>query len=131
MSLLSRDAILNAQDLARENVSVPEWGGEVLVQGLSGAQRDAYEATIISLRGTNAQMNLINARAKLVARCLVDEQGQRLFGDDDIKALAGKSAIALQRVYDVAARLSGLSNTDLEELAKTSGNGLPDASPSD
>lgn len=130
MSLLNRDQILNAHDIKQETVAVPEWGGDVLVQGLSGAQRDAYEATIISMRGTNAQMNLINARAKLVSRCLVNEQGARLFSDDDVRALSEKSATALQRVYDVAARLSGLQDKDLADMAKISADGQPDALPS-
>jgi len=61
MTLLTRDQILQAQDIARETVSVPEWGGSVLVRGLTGQERDAYEATIMRLNGTNAQMNLVNS----------------------------------------------------------------------
>jgi hypothetical protein len=44
-SYLTRDAILQAPDLQGEDVAVPEWGGTVRVRGLSGAQRDAYEAS--------------------------------------------------------------------------------------
>ena len=131
MAFLTREQILQAQDIVRESVPVPEWGGEVLVRSLTGAERDAYEATMIHLRGTDPQVNLANARAKLAARSMVDEQGQRLFSDEDVKALSQKSAAALQRVYDVASRLSGLSQSDLEELVKNSGDGQHDDSVSD
>lgn len=127
--LLTRDQILSADDLKQESVPVPEWGGDVLVRGLDGEERDAYEATIISQRGTDVKMNLNNARAKLVQRSVVDGVGSRLFDESDVKRLAKKSAAALQRVYDVAARLSGLSKEDLDDLTKNSGNGQHDDSP--
>jgi len=129
--VLTRDQILQASDLVREAVAVPEWGGEVLVQALTGSERDAYEATLMQLRGSNPQWNFVNARAKLVARSCVDENGARIFADEDVKALAKKSAAALQRVYDVAMRLSGLSSQDMEDLTKNSSNGQHDASPID
>ena len=121
--ILTRDQILTAQDLAREPVAVAEWGGEVLVQALTGAERDAYEASLMQMRGNNPQWNFVNARAKLVARSCVDESGARIFSDDDVRALSKKSSAALQRVYDVAMRLSGLSSSDMEELTKNSQNG--------
>jgi hypothetical protein len=123
MSLLTRDEILQADDLKRESVPVPEWGGAVMVRGLDGEERDAYEATIINQRGTDVKMNLNNARAKLVQRSIVDADGVLLFDESDVKRLAKKSAAALQRVYDVAARLSGLSKQDLDDLTKNSENG--------
>ncbi len=125
--LLTREQILSVQDLVTETVAVPEWGGEVRVKSLSGAERDAYEASVMRINGTNAQLNLLNARAKLVALAVIDENGKRMFGDGDVHALAAKSAAALQRVFDVANRLSGLNARDLEELTKNSGNGQHDA----
>ena len=49
---------------------------------------------------------------------MVDAQGQRLFSEADVAALGKKSAAALGRVYDAAARLAGLSAEDVEELTK-------------
>ncbi len=115
--LLSRDAILQAQDLPFEDVEVPEWGGAVRVRGLTGAERDAFEQSIVETRGKNTRMNLKNIRAKLVALCVVDEQGNRVFSDDDAEALGRKSAAALDRVFEAAQRLSGLRKEDVEELA--------------
>ena len=115
--LLTRDEILKAQDLPTERVAVPEWGGELLVRGLTGAERDAFEQSIVETRGKNTRMNLRNIRAKLVALCCVDEQGNRLFSDEDAELLGRKSAAALNRVFEVAQRLSGLRPEDVEELA--------------
>lgn len=116
MALLTRDAILQAQDLPTERVVVPEWNGEVLVRALTGAERDTFEQSIVEQRGKSTRMNLQNLRAKLVALTVVDEEGKRLFSDEDAKLLGQKSAAALNRVFEVAQRLSGLTPEDVEEL---------------
>lgn len=121
LKYLSREEILGASDIQREDVAVPEWGGKVCVQGMTGAQRDAFEAEMIQARGKDRRVNLENIRAKLVARTVIDpESGFPLFSDEDVKALGRKSAKALARVYDVATRLSGISDKDAEELAGNS-----------
>jgi hypothetical protein len=130
MAILTRDQILAADDIKRETVPVPGWGGEVIVRGLTGKERDIYEASVMRIKGTDTQLVMANARAKLVALSVIDEAGQRIFDDADVAALGQKSAEALQRVYDVAARLSGLSKSDLDDLTKNSADGQPDDLPS-
>ncbi len=117
---LSRDAILGVRDLRTEEVYVPEWEGTVLVQGMTGTQRDRFEAEVLRLspEGKRMGLNLDSMRAKLVARCIVDDEGQRLFSDADIEVLGGKSSQAIDRVYAVAARLSGIGPGDVEELSQ-------------
>lgn len=117
---LTKEQILGAQDIQTEVVDVPEWGGAVIVRGMSGKERDSFEASMIKGKGKSANVNLENLRAKLVSKCVVDEAGKRLFSDDDIPALASKSAAALNRVYEVAQRLSGVTDEDVDELTKNS-----------
>lgn len=111
--LLSRDAILAAQDLQREQVDVPEWGGAVLVSAMTGAQRDAWEQAIAG--GPGGKVDLANVRARLVAACLVDEGGTPLFSAADLAALGAKSAAALERCVKVAQRLNRLTDDALEQ----------------
>lgn len=114
---LTRDAILGAADLPTEECDCPEWGGTVVVRGLTGAQRDEWEASTTIVRGKTAVRDTANARAKLVALCAVDhETGEPLFTRQDVDALGKKSGAALGRVFAVAARLSGLTDEELEEL---------------
>ena len=116
--LLTRDQILTADDLVTETVEVPEWGGSVLVRGMSGTQRDKFEADIVNARGQkDVRLNMANIRARLVAASLVDENGDLLFDIKDITALGKKSAVALQRVFDKAKILSGIVEDDVQELA--------------
>lgn len=128
---LSRLDILESEDLATEDVDVPEWGGTVTVRALSGTERDAYEGDIFSMRGQGkgVEYNLSNIRAKLSARTIVDhETGARVFTDADIVKLGLKSAAALDRVFSAAQRLSRLTAADVKELADQLGNGKSAAS---
>lgn len=113
---LTREQILAADDLLTEDVAVPEWGGTVRVRGLTGAERDAFEQGTIEQRGRKVKARLVNIRARLASLCIVDEQGQRLFSEADMVELGRKSARPLDRVWDTATRLSGMSESDAEDL---------------
>jgi hypothetical protein len=116
MALLSKDLILSSDDLPKELVSVPEWGGEVYIRCLTAAERDDWEASVMHMEGNKTKANMQNLRAKLVARTLCDEDGVRMFSDADVAALGQKSAAALDRLYTVAARISKISKQDEDEL---------------
>lgn len=116
--MLTRDAILAATSIRREVVEVPEWGGQVLVRGLTGTERDQLEAGTLKGIGKNAQADMRNFRARLAALSICDETGKRLFSDSDIAALGQTSAAALDRVADAAMRLSGIKAEAVEDAEK-------------
>lgn len=116
--MLTKDQILGIKDLQIEKVDVPEWGGYVFVRGMTGAERDSFEASVVDIRGSSQKINMVNVRAKLVSLTACDEEGNRLFEDSDIIELGKKSALALQKVFDVAQRLSGLSKEEVSLLEK-------------
>lgn len=118
--LLTREQIIAAQDIDTIEVLVPEWGGLVLVRGLTAAQRGQFTAAIYEQRGKQQVVKLQDIQVRLCALSIVDEHGKRIFSDNDLALLAGKSAAALQHVFEAAQRLSGLSNEDVEELTKNS-----------
>jgi hypothetical protein len=124
-SYLTRDAILAAAVLKTEDVPVPEWGGSVLVRELRGRERDEFEASLAVQRGRQMVPDVANMRAKLVARTVVDPDSRKpMFSQQDVNALGELSAAALDRVFEVASRLSALQPDSLEEMAKNSGTVL-------
>ena len=114
--MLTRDQILMCDDLPREIIQVPEWGGEVQVRTMTGADRDAFEASLIN-KDNQSGGRLENVRARLVSLALCDESGGRLFNDADVISLGQKSAKALDRVFTVAQRLNGIG-ADQVDAAK-------------
>lgn len=118
---LSRDAILGAVDIQTEKVPVPEWGDDVIIRGLTGEERDAYEGSRRQIRnfGTPQQEAVLvndNMRANLLVKCIVDEAGNRIFADRDAGLLGMKNGRVLDRLFDVAARLSGLNDEEAEAI---------------
>lgn len=116
--MLTREAILAADDLPKVEVAVPEWGGgSVWIRSFTGAERDAWEQAMM---GAGAGRTVENIRARLVVLTAVDANGVRLFADEDADALGSKSARALDRLFTAAARLNGLTRQDVKDLAKNS-----------
>ena len=113
MSILNRQQILDADDRKRIVVSVPEWGGEVIISSMSGMMRDAWEQTL-----QKSNFSLENMRARFLAAVAIDEAGDPLFSMTDVEALGKKSSAALTRCMVAAQELNALTNNDLEEIAK-------------
>ena len=115
--LLNKEQIKSVSDLETLDVEVPEWGGTVRLKSLTGAERDRFEASVVQGQGRNTTVNMQNLRAKLVAQSAIGEDGKPLFTEEDVKWLGEKSAKALNRLFNAAQQLSGLSESDVKELA--------------
>lgn len=117
--LLTREDILNADDLPYKEIEVPEWGGNVRIRTMTGAERAAFEKTVYDIGDDNKlEMDRDNYRHKLISFCLVDEDNNRIFTDRDIEALAKKSAKAINRVFDIAQEMNGLTRESQERIEK-------------
>lgn len=92
--------------------------GEVIVRGMTGVERDEFEAGLITGKGRNRDVNMRNMRARLVSYCVVDDAGERVFSDPE--ALGKIRADVLNRLFTVAQKLSGISEEDADELGQPS-----------
>jgi hypothetical protein len=113
--VLSKDQILQSDDLKRETIATPEWGGDVLVRELRGRERDAFEEGSMD---SKRNVTMTNMRARLVAMSAIDEEGERLFSAKEATELGDKSATALNRLFEVCCRLSGITSDDVDKLEK-------------
>lgn len=104
--MLTRDQILAIDDLPREEVAIAEWKGSVFVRALTGAERDQLERMI--------SKDTVS-RAKIVALCVVDADGKRLFSEKDVDALAGKHGGALEKIVNAALRFNAISDEGLQD----------------
>lgn len=106
--LLSREQILGAADLASEIVDCPEWGGQVRVRALSAADRLEIARRVMGENGEPDDKRALDLSIIIPAWCIIDENGQRLFGEADVQALGEKSGVPLQRITEAVQRLSGM-----------------------
>lgn len=110
-------------------VDVPEWdmiGDDAInLRAMTGTSRDAYEAEVVGNRGgKDRPLNLVNLRARLVARCIYDPTtGEAVFNwrqPQDIDELGSYNAAGLDRLFKVCQELNGISDEDVSTLEKNS-----------
>ena len=108
--ILDKNAILTAVDLKRETVPVPEWGkdAQVIVQEMSALDRDRLWKDLRINGEDGDKISMENLAAKVLVRCIVNQDGARLFVDEDAEPLGRKSQDALARLFEVAKRLNKL-----------------------
>lgn len=123
MALLSREDVLNAEDIQREIVPVPEWAppkmdkdeAELLVRGLTAQQ---YIGMGFDLRGDNDTVDPEKMKSMMpmvVAMGVIDEEGKRVFSDKDINVLGEKSFAPVERLSAKILELSGISTKEAEK----------------
>jgi len=100
--VLDKNSILNANDLKRETVPCPEWGGDVIIQELGAIDRDRLWPCLLDADGKN---DPVNVSGKVLVRCIVGEDGERLFADTDAETLGKRSPKVLDRLFKVAEKL--------------------------
>ena len=101
-----REQILGAQDIARETVPCPEWGTDIVLHGLTARARFQIVARFSDDSGKVSYEDLYPA---LVVACAhAPDSDELLFTDEDLDAIAGKSATPVERLGQAAMRISGI-----------------------
>jgi hypothetical protein len=129
MKFLSREQVLQANDLTFEDVLTPEWAPDSLdaaakaefgvrVRNLTGKGRGQFIAASVGMKaaqklaaetGVAAPDSTAEIEVKLITMCAVGEDNVPLFTEADVKALGEKSGAPIGRIAAVAQRLSGLT----------------------
>jgi hypothetical protein len=105
---LTRQEILKVQPRTL-SVEIPEWGGFVLFQELPAAEVERIRQI----------QDPQKYKAALVAACVIDQGGNRLFNDSDIDLMVETLGwVALQRASDVAIMLHKYDQGDLAKLVQ-------------
>lgn len=101
--------------LRRQEVSIPGWDGSVWVREFTQGE---YVAFLRGLRvdEVTGRVNDPEYGEKLAAICLCTEEGERLFADGDVAALATLPASALAVIVDAAQKLNGLTAPVADEV---------------
>ena len=125
MTLLNFDDIVDSQDKEYQDVDVPEWGGTVRIATMSGEDRDRWELSMMQADDSSERGFKLNfdaySRVRLVAMCLVDDNFNRIFvTKEQIERLSQKSGKVMDMLYDVAQRVNGITDEDIDDLEKNS-----------
>ena len=119
---------------ARKTVDVDFYEEDVSyrLREMMGSERDSFEIAAFKVdESGNRVVDPKNLRARLVALCLIGEDGARLYRDDEIEVLNGEvPAGIIGKLFTAAQKLNGLEATAVEDAEKNSSSGPPVASTS-
>jgi hypothetical protein len=110
---LDRKSILAADDVRKEKVAVPEWKGDVYLRVLTGTDRDRFEESY-----ADQKMKAFRIRFLLLALC--DEDGERLFSDDEADILGKKSSVVINRLFEAGWKLNAFTQEAVDALGEDS-----------
>ena len=111
-TLLSRSQILEAADLAHEDVEVPEWGGTVRIQQMSAEESTAFTDALRSMEGERNGMYL------MLIHSARDLEGNLILSAEDLPALKKKNIDVLNRLQRIALRLNKMGAEGQAALKK-------------
>lgn len=122
---LSKSEILGIKDVKTKTVTVPEWdNAEVFIKQLTRGQQDEYMNRQFGKFGIKQQgkrqsvesdMSLFGHDSWLVAQGMCDEDGKRMFTDEEIPALDAKNGEAIGFIAKEILAFSGMDK-DIKEL---------------
>jgi hypothetical protein len=110
---LDRKSILAADDVRKEKIAVPEWKGDVFLRVLTGTDRDRFEESY-----ADQKMKAFRIRFLLLALC--DEDGERLFSDDEADVLGKKSSVVINRLFEAGWKLNAFTQEAVDALGEDS-----------
>lgn len=121
--MLNRDQILSAKDRAQEILSIPEWGGDVMLTALSVRDRTNVLSEWARLGSTqkdggDTAAAMLEIKLRLVALSVTDAEGVPLFTTADMAELATKSNQAIGVISDAAILLNKFFVSATEDAAK-------------
>lgn len=121
--LAGLDEVFEGDDRPIEPVRVPEWGNRtLLLRGLTGAQRDELAVEAQDMKTKDREANLRNYRARLIVNSLVKPDGTQLVPKEQRAAyqvrFGSRSSAAIERLFQVAIKLSAVSDADIKEATE-------------
>lgn len=117
---LNREQLLKPVSIPREKVELPELGGSIWIRGMSAADRSKFENNFQTASGKSNKRKMAEVRERLLVACCCTEDGSPMLTEKDIEALGKQPIHLVERMVTVAQRLCGMSNEDVELLAKNS-----------
>lgn len=123
-SVVSAEEFLTSPALERQkiDVPVPELGeGKVIpVWGMTPRERTEFDDRISRMNKAKKEQYKKEVRERLVVECCRNDDGVQLFTLDQISRLGQRRGDVVERLVNVAIKLSGFSGQDIESLAKNS-----------
>jgi len=111
--ILSFDEILAAPDLGEKTVEVPDWGGSVVVRGMT--KKEQQQLRRQAADPLTGELDTDRMEVLMLAHCLVEPK----IAIEQAEQLAQKSAAAFDKVLEAIMDAAGLSEAVQKEAMKS------------
>lgn len=115
----TREERLGNGELPRRTITLRGWG-DTIITTLGALDKDRFEQDWKRLKDSRGQREDDHAgfRAFTVIRTVINEDGSRLFNDEDFDQLCKQPADIVSVAFDMACELNALTKADREALVK-------------
>ena len=118
---IGREQVESAKDLLFEVVSVPEWGGDARMQEFSADGKAIFAEWGQAIEDGDRKdvKAIVGFAARVVALSLSNDDSTLVYPDfaEGVAALLPKNPKVLDKLSDVALRLSGIATDAVEQMA--------------
>jgi len=109
--------ILGIEDKSIVRHFVEQWNGNVYIRNMSAKERSEIEDLYMKI--SESKRDTGKFRKELIRRALVDKEGNSLIADDAMaEHIMGKSALAIESIFEVACEVNGFRQKDVDMLKK-------------
>jgi len=122
---LTREQILNVNDIKVKEIKVEQWGGTVFIRQLTRGEQDKYlkrqygttrmKQDMRAKQQEISAVNIYGHDAFLCACGICDKDGKRLFSNRDIQELEKKNGEAIGEIAAAIVEFSGMG-AEVDEL---------------
>jgi hypothetical protein len=111
-----RDRAVAARPYKAETVDVPEWDAVIEVRSLPLGERNEMMGEVVDEETGKGDFKAMFP-ALLIRACYDPETGERVFAEDDAATINGFDSQVVDRVAEVALKLSGLAEKSKDDAA--------------
>ena len=131
MALLSREQILEAKDIQTKVISVPEWGGDIMIKQLSAKEYNDITMSMVNIRKMAAKQiskknsdnvedainesAIKNQKILLIVKSVVDENMKPLFTEADMELLYQKNTNVVDKIIAEIEEFNSVSTEDTKK----------------
>jgi hypothetical protein len=114
---LTINDILGITDSGVERLFIPEWGGSVYIKVMTAKERSEIEDLFLKINETKKETGKF--RREMIRRTWSDKDGNLVITDEALAThMMGKSALAIEKIFERACEVNGFRQRDVEALKK-------------
>lgn len=131
--LLTREEFLAAKSLLKRETVPIDGLGDVLIREPNATEKSQYENSLIKTKTVGGQLQVDtdfdDRDARLVAKCVINEDGTRMFSDEDVIEIGLVSGKIVSMIAKKIEKLGGMTPKAVENAEKNSSTTPSSTSP--